>query len=39
MGKHHGQNNAIAVSNYVVDFGKQADLSQEFCLRLSVIWG
>ena len=46
MGKHHGQNNIVqgwgggqlctclAVSNFGVDIGKQAGLSQEFCPRL-----
>ena len=46
MGKHDAQNNIVrgwgggaictglAVSNYGVDLGKQADLSQEFCPKL-----
>ena len=45
MGKHHGQNNIVpgwgrgqfvrlVVSNYAIDIGKQAALSQEFCPRL-----
>ena len=47
MGKHHGQNNIVpgwgrgqfvrlAVSNYAIDIGKQAALSQEFCPRLQL---
>ena len=50
MGNHHGQNNIVrgcgsgaictglAVSNYGVDIGKQADLSQEFYPRLLCYW-
>ena len=50
MGKQHGQNNIVrgwrggnnstglAASNYGVDIGKQADLSQEFCPRLLCHW-